>query len=256
MPRRKLKGGDTFSLVMKIMKNYDKFIELFYDSCVNEIPNETWEDLIITNLAFLHRYYLPSYHRGFLQHSAESTLIQLHEYGVYTDNGQGNVCDKFEQQRSYLDFTLYMDDENVEHIKTLVKVLLYDKKIAIEFYIGANDLYGNTVGYEYNQITIEAGRNYGPMPPSSKEFFLGHCLDVNKHFPKWIKSLCFFSIRVKEFCGALADEILLNHIKKIGFPKKFTDPFDGEGREKFMNELERRGIRRGDGPDEFPGFAF
>ena len=76
---------------------------------------ETWDDLLVTNLAFLHDKFIPFiYYANFLgaedegaHRHALQNLIDLHLYGIFTSNGQGNVCLPMneigeEQQRPYL----------------------------------------------------------------------------------------------------------------------------------------------------------
>jgi len=260
-PRKSIKKQKSFKslrlkkffLKDKILKNFQKIFisrhhnindlqEFFYNKSeiLRKKHFKSWDDFMISNFAFLHGFYIPFYQAGFLfqDHTKSSgiqNLISLHEYGILTTEGHGNLCNEKEKQRSYLDIQLYIYNDFYElKINELLNVLKKDSRIYINYYNGKTDEYfDNFVFYAYihgelkfNLTLFENIRRGTNYPKQSKEQFINfRILDELKQFKK---NTIYLSIVVKEYCGDLADSILLDHVKSLNFDKIYTDPFKSD----------------------------
>ena len=145
---------DNYLSIINEFENTKDLLNYFYEKC-NKITNryaKTWNDYILLNIAFLHNYFLPFYTFGFLFKDHEKSnlnLIKLHEFGVFTIEGQGNFCSENEKQRSYLNCILnFQNEHQVLLINKLIETLKKDSRIFINFYNQKTDEYfDNTVYY-------------------------------------------------------------------------------------------------------------
>jgi len=237
-----LKGGNPQTLIASIKKNFSQF----FLNCEKIEANEvnTWEDFIVSNMAFLYSLYLPTYHIGFLEHNANKILLKLHELGVFTYNGQGNVCNEYfrETKIDYLEkpfvegIFYYYDREYMQNIQKLLKSLSTDPKIFISYYDGINDVMFDNFVY---QKMGKQGREFYNLSRSgnsleTNHFRLGTKIQyidmLNRHvianmpFLKrnnMLNKCVFFTIALKKYCSEVyADQLLFEHMNKLNFPVK------------------------------------
>jgi hypothetical protein len=239
-----LKGGNPVTLLASMKKNFDKF----FVSCTNIEANEvnTWEDFIVSNMAFLYSLYLPTYHRGFLQHGGQNKLLKLHELGVFTHGGQGSDCDEYyrEKKVDYLEkpflegIFYYYDIEYFENIQKLLKSLSTDPRIFITYYDGINDtMFDNFVyvnkrrGREFYNITRSGNFLASNLRKNrTKKEYIDMINDAIIGFMPFLernamlKKCVFFTIVLRKYCSdVFADQLLLEHMNKLNFPIKVKD---------------------------------
>jgi hypothetical protein len=190
---------------------------------------------------------------GFLEHGAEKNLLQLHEFGVFTTDGQGNDCnpivsifdgeEKEYKEKPYLNgFFHFYDEAYTRKIIQLLEKLSNDPRIFMTFYDGKHNVFFDNFQYEYMigqgrrpiyTLTFEDGHSFTTRrKPLDKEMYIRELyqfelgsmpfMQRNNMMEKCVS----FQIVVKEFCSkVLADQILLEHMIDLNFEKKVKDEF-------------------------------
>jgi hypothetical protein len=233
--------SDPESKRQKMELNSKIFNEIHKDT-----PIQTWNEYIIANMAFLHGYYLPFYHSGQLEHGAERNLLELHKIGVFTCNGQGNVCDEHEKQRPYLNCIFKMYDASYSILLfQLLDALKRDTRIYLRYFNFADGNFFDNTQY-YKQKTVERPDGapqivrYMPLTRGSDaEGSRDFTLDIQRGKEFWqrfytrafsklgsFRHLIFMDIAMTEFCDDLADEHLLKFMQALHFPIVYEDPFE------------------------------
>jgi len=230
-----------------VLKNYQSNYvngrneDYFFQKCesITETFGSTWKNMMILNFAFLHNLFFPFYHRGFLigGHAAKSdtTLLRLHKLGIFTHDGHGNNCDYIEQERSYIDSIIYLYSREYEELITkALTILKKDKRIYVTYLNTKTNEYFNNLKYD---LKINNKDRYG-LNRSSKdrtnvattvgnytreEILNNFLLPPSK---KFLGNIIILSIYAREYCGSLADLILLETFNKLHAQKIFDDPFE------------------------------
>ena len=227
------------------ISNPDKCLNNFWRKCKKFTKEymEIWDDLILFNICFLHGKFLPYYHGGFLEHGAEETLLQLHGYGIFTDNGQGNDCEELYKEKSYLNAVFYnYNPDYFSKVRLIISDLKNDSRIAIIYYNSLTNQFFDNVPYNRKYFRVYEQKNMdsftltldNSVPLTSvvkltKEEYLQHKRKELSAFKEdWFSKVIILEIYVKEYCDDnLADNILLFYVKKHlhYYSNKVNDPF-------------------------------
>lgn len=220
---------------------------------------KTYDDLLITNLAFFHNRFIPVFYyadkfasEDVSHQQSTQTLIDLHLRGFFTVNGQANTCAADEEQRPYVEAFL-----PIELIPLLQKKLSEMSSICfyqIELLTPRGPvLYVSTFEYtdsrtqknpetgetsEESVITVTRNRqdiNQSWFPVSARtQARLGanfYLYDAPRNIQKLLMSgnsgrYAYINIIMKEYCSQqLADALLLKIVKELNIPERMTDPF-------------------------------
>lgn len=205
----------------------------------------TYHDLLVTNLAFFHGKLRPFYYGGDAlnpEHAESvSTLIELHEYGVMTDDGQGNACEPDYRETSYVSGVIpkhlltallrVLDGHSTQMYYTVMETL-YPTTLVTNF---TPDVFCNTnargeVGYSITQ---------GMVAGSSEWVSYSMVYRDRLQWPAMLRSAttlptvfdllsdtCTVRVYGKHFCSPFrADAFLLDVVKAAGFAQQVQDPF-------------------------------
>jgi hypothetical protein len=229
------------------LKVYDKFVQ-------------TYNDMLVTNLAFLHGMIMP-YYSWYVgldeQHESagvRDTLVRLHEHGVFTTDGQSNACESDYRERSYIDAFFPMDllsrlraevqkrGHQVYYVFTVpYGCRLYCTNFTPDVF---TDVYWEIDEFGVNQETKFIG--FGVTQGKNAD---GQWLSHTMVFPDNLElpadvfqqavderlesvadivgnNLCGVKLVVRDFCSPLlADQVLLECVLAADFPVMVTDPF-------------------------------
>ena len=185
---------------------------------------------------------------GVTHASSRGSLTKLHQYGIFTVNGQSNTCEDFVnprtgqagygEQRSYVDGVL-----SVKLAKKLYKVLSKDPRVFVvvkypfgeESNIGDQDLLDDLLVLTRSTLDVPLSESSSWKTDTSYRFKQtsyneliqaqlfnpdqGRLLNIN--FIVMGKALIHVAMR--QFCVGSAEDVLLEALKKIDAPKKISD---------------------------------
>jgi len=200
---------------------------------------KTFEDLLLINKAFLRGelahtyYYFERWGNGEDQNThseAGSTLIKLHDYGVYTVNGQSDYCEIDKElkgkkytmlQRSFVDVHILP-----ELFEKLWPRLLEDERIYCRylFYHKGEILTDNNFPEDEKikfpltteKLGDEPTRVYTSVYNDDIEMdFRGTFYQREKNITNILFKTIFITVAVKEFCVGKADEVLLQIVQSL-----------------------------------------
>lgn len=216
---------------------------------------KTWEDLLVTNLAFLHDKFIPFYYSEFLgaedagHRASIQTLIDLHLYGIFTHNGQGNTCqyddESSEEQRPYVDASIPRGmwpaiKAQLDKFRDVAHYVAYDcaSNSVVDTTLQPSD-YSDKIASKdrvKNVYTLTRGRG-ARSDPWASQTSMGDdrsvmCWFINDaepypHVQDMFKRGCYEVVVVmREFCSPkLADAVLLQCVKRAGFKPRIQDPY-------------------------------
>jgi hypothetical protein len=223
----------------------------------------TYNDLLVTNLAFLHGK-LMTFYSGYIgleethaSAAGPNTLMQLHEYGVFTVDGQGNKCEPDYRERSYISGLI----PQTMYPALAMELDKHADKLLFRFYLPAGgSLHTNVTPDVMTDTYFHRQRAWRPASPLPTSVDNGVALTqvqyqgedewktVTMMFANrlhWgeraleaardaslsrVEELLFplvgFQIIVRDFCSPLlADEVLLHCLEALNASKVLTDPF-------------------------------
>jgi hypothetical protein len=225
------------------MYDEDKCLLEYWKKCKKFTKKymETWDDLMLFNICFLHEKFLPYYHGGFLVHGAEEILLQLHRFGIFTENGQGNECDELYKEKSYLNAVFYNYDNNYfSKIRLIIQDLKRDGRISLIYYNFLNDEFFDNVPYNtkyydeerqkvFDSFTLTKDNNepFSNILKFTKEEYIKQKKMILSEFKEqWFKNIIIIDIFVNEYCDDnKSDEILLFYSNKHLKYYQIDDPF-------------------------------
>jgi hypothetical protein len=227
------------------IRNPDKCLNNFWRKCKKFTKEymEIWDDLILFNICFLHGKFLPYYHGGFLKHGAEETLLQLHGYGIFTENGQGNDCEELYKEKPFLNAVFYnYNPDYFSKVRLIISDLKNDSRIAIIYYNTLTNQFFDNVPYnrkyfseseqknkDFFTLTLDNSEPFTNVFKLTKEEYLEHKRNELSAFKEdWFSKVIILDIYVKEYCDDnLADNILLFYVKKHlrYYKSEVNDPF-------------------------------
>jgi hypothetical protein len=221
----------------------------------------TYQDLLVTNLAFLHGVLQTFYYGGEAlneEHQASTgTLRELHTYGVFTVDGQGNACEPNYRERSYVMAAV----PKAMATPLLQQVVALGSKVK---YVFAPTEGGSVLATNFTPSDFQ--EPYFPRYARKPKMMFGFPLTQSKYpwsEDTWINDTLVFQDRIgtglsafqdakdmgldkvatilrdatvtvqlviSDFCSPLvADHVLLDCVKKAGFERVLTDPFEKPG---------------------------
>lgn len=222
----------------------EKHCRHVYDKHVN-----TYNDLLLTNIAFFHNRFVPFYYGALFASEDQShmqsvqTLIKLHEYGVYTINGQANTCDEYEMQRPYVEGFLpaFLADAVLSQLKKFENIAFYqvERGGKVEHsnfeYSDVQEIKDKDGMQPVLVVTKERGdagqawKIYSSLSarPVSLFAFKGLNFPYLQHTRNLLTdNMSHIQVIMKEYCSPLlADALLLQCVEATGVPVRVTDPF-------------------------------
>lgn len=216
---------------------------------------QTYNDLLLTNVAFLHNRFVPVfYYMDKFASEDEShkqstqNLIDLHLRGIFSMNGQGNTCDAHEEQRPYVEAIIpasillplqkkleAMSDDLFYQIEMLERQGPVVAVSTFEF----TDTRTNKKTRELDSVLTVTRDRASPEQPwnpttALRQYTTNASFALDGAPGNIIRLLtsgaegkfAYVTIIMKQYCSKqLADALLLRLVKDLDAPLRISDPF-------------------------------